>query len=67
MADKEYYTVEEAADILGVHPDTIRHYIRVRALPAVRIGTVYRIKKKDWDKFIQERYTGEDDNSGERR
>jgi len=65
MPEKDFFTVEEAADYIGVHPDTIRHYIRVKKLRAIRIGTVYRIKKQDFDKFLEERYTTGDESSGE--
>lgn len=40
-------TVDEAAELLNVHRETIRRQIRKGALPAVRIGTVYRISVDD--------------------
>jgi excisionase family DNA binding protein len=62
---KDYYSVEEIAEILGVHPDTVRGWIRDKKLPAVRVGN-YRVSKKDFDKFIQERKTVEDEHTGEK-
>jgi excisionase family DNA binding protein len=57
MSD-ELLTIEQVAEKLQLHPDTIRRYIRERKLPSVRISaTVVRIKQSDLDKFIQERYT----------
>ena len=57
MSD-ELLTIEQVAEKLQLHPDTIRRYIRERKLPGVRISaTVVRVKQSDLDKFIQERYT----------
>jgi len=57
MAD-ELLTIEQVADKLQLHPDTIRRYIRERKLPSVRIsGTVVRVKQSDLDKFIEDRYS----------
>jgi len=54
----EWMTVEQAAQELGVHPDTIRGYIRERELPAVQLKRTYRIKREDFDEFLRRRYTG---------
>ncbi len=55
---EELLTIEQVADRLQLHPDTIRRYIRERKLPGVRISaTVVRVKKSDLDKFIEERST----------
>ena len=40
-------TVDEAAELLNVHKETIRRQIRKGALPAVKIGSVYRISRDD--------------------
>ncbi|MWA06684.1 helix-turn-helix domain-containing protein [Actinomadura sp. LD22] len=37
------YSVEEVADLLGLHVRTVRGYIRAGRLEAVRIGKQYRI------------------------
>ena len=36
--DEDYLTVAEAADLLRVHPSTIRRWIRQGDVPAVRVG-----------------------------
>jgi len=54
----EWMTVEQAAQELGVHPDTIRGYIRERELPAVQLKRTYRIKREGFDEFLRRRYTG---------
>jgi excisionase family DNA binding protein len=55
---EELLTIEQVAEKLQLHPDTIRRYIRERKLPGVRISaTVVRVKQSDLDKFIEERST----------
>ena len=59
--DDEYLTVEQVAERLQMHPDTIRRYIRQKKLRAVRISpTNVRIRRSDLDKFIEERLTDKD-------
>lgn len=41
------YSVEEVADLLGLHVRTVRGYIRDGRLNAVRIGKQYRIAPAD--------------------
>ncbi|OLT23903.1 MerR family transcriptional regulator [Actinomadura sp. CNU-125] len=41
------YSVEEVADLLGLHVRTVRGYIRDGRLKAVRIGKQYRIAPAD--------------------
>ncbi|TMQ90701.1 helix-turn-helix domain-containing protein [Actinomadura soli] len=41
------YSVEEVADLLGLHVRTVRGYIRAGRLTAVRIGKQYRISAAD--------------------
>ncbi|GAA4223625.1 helix-turn-helix domain-containing protein [Actinomadura meridiana] len=41
------YSVEEVADLLGLHVRTVRGYIRTGRLTAVRIGKQYRIAATD--------------------
>ena len=55
---KEYYTVEELAEHLHVHWQTILNYIRSGELEAVRLGKGYRISKESFKKFIEKRSTG---------
>ncbi|MEV0387340.1 helix-turn-helix domain-containing protein [Nonomuraea sp. NPDC050643] len=47
----ERYTVEQAANLLGLHVKTVRNYVRDGRLPAVRIGKQYRIAKDDLAAF----------------
>lgn len=44
---EKMYSVEEVADLLGLHVRTVRGYIRDGRLTAVRIGKQYRIAPAD--------------------
>jgi excisionase family DNA binding protein len=51
-------TIEQVADKLQLHPDTIRRYIRERKLRAVRISaTTIRVRQSEVDRFLKERET----------
>lgn len=45
--NEDLYTVEQVADLLGLHVKTVRHYVREGRLKAVRIGKQYRIAGED--------------------
>ncbi|MFC4011209.1 helix-turn-helix domain-containing protein [Nonomuraea purpurea] len=47
----EQYTVEQAAELLGLHVKTVRNYVRDGRLPAVRVGKRYRIARQDLAAF----------------
>ena len=51
----ELLTLQEACDLLKVHPNTLRQWDRNGTLPAIRIGAkrVRRYKKEDIIKFLQ--------------
>lgn len=53
---EELLTLSEAAQILKVHPNTLRLWDKKGVLKAVRIGVkkVRRYKKEDIEKFIKE-------------
>lgn len=53
----EWLTVEEIADELKLHTDTVREWIRTKQLPAYKFGTHYRVKKEDYERFVSERST----------
>jgi len=44
---RSFLSIHEAADVLGVQYKTIYRLIRRNALPAAKIGRVYRIKYDD--------------------
>ncbi|HOX30538.1 MAG TPA: helix-turn-helix domain-containing protein [Candidatus Paceibacterota bacterium] len=51
----ELLTLQEACDLLKVHPNTLRKWDAQGVLPAIRIGTkrVRRYRKDDLIKFLQ--------------
>ena len=57
MSD-DLLTIEQVAERLQLHPDTVRRYIRERILRAVRISaTAIRVRQSELDRFIKERET----------
>ncbi|MDL4776555.1 helix-turn-helix domain-containing protein [Actinomadura xylanilytica] len=48
---EEMYSVEQVAELLGLHVRTVRGYIRAGRLKAVRIGKQYRIARADLDEL----------------
>lgn len=44
---EQLYSVEQVADLLGLHVKTVRGYVRDGRLKAVRIGKQYRIARAD--------------------
>lgn len=48
---RQPYTVEQVADLLGLHVKTVRNYVRDGRLKAVRIGKQYRITREDLEAF----------------
>ncbi|MFF8959521.1 helix-turn-helix domain-containing protein [Streptomyces sp. NPDC014894] len=49
--NESFYSVEQVAELLGLHVRTIRTYVRDGRLPAVRIGKQYRIAHRDLEAF----------------
>lgn len=59
--EPEFLTVEEIANRLRVHEDTVLRWIRAGRLKAYKIGRDYRIEKADYEEFLRQRYTGNPD------
>jgi predicted adenylyl cyclase CyaB len=49
-----FLTIKEAAQVLGVHWQTVRNYIDQGKLPAHRMGKLVRILKEDLEAFSQQ-------------
>lgn len=56
MEDK-FFTTEQVANILQVHPFTILKYIKQGKLKGYKLGRVYRIKESEINKFLEARLT----------
>ena len=54
---EQLFTTDEAAELLKVHPETVRNWIR-RGDLAIRVGRNWRIKRPDLER-IAERGTEE--------
>lgn len=54
---EQQLTVEEVAEELRVHPETVRQWIRGGELDAFDTGRGYRISRADLDDFVQRRKT----------
>jgi len=55
MQDDIYLTVEEIAKQLRVSPDTVRRWIREGRLPALDLVGQYRIRREDYERFLEQR------------
>ena len=47
----QLYSVDQVADLLGLHVKTVRGYVREGRLKAVRIGRQYRVAREDLEAF----------------
>ena len=62
----EYFTVEQIAKDLSLSEDTVLHWIRRRELKAYKLGKTYRVKREDYQEFLDQRYTGTPDEKDEK-
>jgi len=57
--DKPYLTVDEIAQALDVSVETVRSYINMpkdkNPLPAFKLGREWRVRRTDFDKWVQDR------------
>jgi excisionase family DNA binding protein len=49
---KEVMDIQEAAEYLGLHPETLRDKARTRALPAAKLGRRWRFRKVELDDWL---------------
>jgi len=59
MSVDTYYTLEEAARILRLHPQTLRRWIRQGKLPARRFGKQFRLRPEDLERAAQPAFSDE--------
>ena len=56
--EDDLLTIEQVAERLQLHPDTVRRYIREKKLAAIRLSsTNMRVRKSELDRFLKERET----------
>ena len=58
MTDQQLLTVEQIAAEFQLTSQTIRNWIKSGALPAVKVGHVYRVRREDLDAMMR-RHQGE--------
>jgi len=60
---KELFSVQEAAEFLGISESTIRRYVSDGRLLAYRLGDerLIRIKRQDLDKLLSPIHAGNDE------
>lgn len=50
---ERYLTVEQAAEVLQVHPDTVRQWLRGSQLGGRKIGRIWRIPESEIKNLLQ--------------
>lgn len=63
MMNERWSSVGEVAEHLGVAPDTVYRWIERKALPAHRVGRLWKFKLSEVDDWV--RNGGADDAAGE--
>ena len=53
MAREKWYSIQEAAEFLGISTVTLRRYIKDHKISAYRIAGKYRFKKKALQEFLE--------------
>ena len=52
---REFLSTNEVAELLGITPFTIRRYIQLRKLKAVKLEGSYRVRQTDLEQFLKAR------------
>ena len=56
--EESYLTVAEVAQTLKLNQQTVRNWIDQGSLPALRVGRRVRIKRSDFERVLEESYSG---------
>ena len=56
--EETYLTVAEVAEKLKLNQQTVRNWIDQGSLPALRVGRRVRIKRSDFERVVDESYSG---------
>jgi excisionase family DNA binding protein len=56
--DETYLTVAEVAETLKLNQQTVRNWIDQGSLPALRVGRRVRIKRSDFERILEQSYSG---------
>ena len=60
MKTIETLTPNEVAKILQLHPFTVTRLAREGKIPAFKVGGVWRVRKDQFERWIEERTHGKD-------
>jgi excisionase family DNA binding protein len=58
LPDESYLTVAEVAATLKLNQQTVRNWIDQGSLPAIRVGRRVRIKRSDFERILDQSYSG---------
>jgi len=58
--EKEFYTSEELAKMLKYNVMTIYRYIKAGKIKAYKVGKEFRVRKIDFDGFLEQHKTNND-------
>ncbi len=64
--EESYLTVAEVAETLKLNQQTVRNWIDQGALPALRVGRRVRIKRSDFERILEQSYSGAKPSSTQR-
>ena len=53
-SEKQYLSLEEVAELLGVTYQLIYRLARTGDLPTIRVGKLYRISRKDLEAYLEQ-------------
>ena len=56
--EDSFMTVAEVAEVLKLNQQTVRNWIDQGSLPALRVGRRVRIKRSDFQRILDESYSG---------
>lgn len=55
--EKNHYSLEEVAEMLGVTYQLIYRLVRSGEIPAARLGKLYRVSKHDLERYLEQSKT----------
>jgi excisionase family DNA binding protein len=62
--EKVFYSVEEVAALLELHPVTVREYAREGRVPAAKLGRRWRFPKPTFDAWVAAGMPGPEERKG---
>src|SRR5256885_10217019 len=65
--EETYQTVAEVAETLKLNQQTVRNWIDQGSLPALRVGRRVRIKRSDFERVLEQGYSGASASAGAER